>query len=137
MDTIPILIIIGGVTYMLLLWLSSKHKTPVLGIVVSAIIFTLIVSEKSLVRFLYAHDLERIMEQRERMMEQRENIDPEKYQIQYDELSKEFDYLIQQVLDIKMAIGYTSVVLFVIGMASMLITVIKHREKVFVYTGFR
>jgi len=128
MDNIPILFHLGGLSYMLLVWLSSKHKTPVFAKIGSIIILVLVLIAKFIMPFLYGRDLVS-------MLEQLKTLDPLKQQVEYDELLKNISEITNQVWDIQIAIYYTVIILTVLGTMSMLSVVIKNRGKIFVYKG--
>ena len=128
MDTIQIIFYIGSLSYMLLLWLSSKHKTPVFAKIGTIIILVLALTVKFIVPYLYGRDL--VI-----MIGKLKTLDPLKQQIQYDELVKNITEITNLAWNIKIAIYYTVLILSVLGIMSMLSVVIKNREKIFVYKG--
>jgi len=113
---------------MLLLWLSSKHKTPLLAKIGSIIILVLVLSAKFIIPYLYGRDLVT-------MIGQLKTLDPLKQQIQYNESVKNITEITNLAWNIKIAIYYTVLIISVLGIMSMLSVVIKNREKIFVYKG--
>ena len=113
---------------MLLLWLSSKHKTPGFAKIASIFILILVLTAKFIIPFLYGRGLVSLLGQLE-------TLDPLKQQAKYDELVRNISEISNQAWNIKIAIYYTVIMLAVLGTMTMLSVVIKNRRKIFVYKG--